>query len=531
MDNEKGHKHNFIYMNDRKQHWKTALRIALVYLAFGFLWIFFSDLAVVLLIPDIHFQNTVNMAKGFLFVVFSAMLIYILVAPSLRKLSDKEQVIRENSNELQTMLHYDPLTGLSNRRRLFERLPDFLLESPGTEKALLYIDVDNFKLINDSMGHVFGDVLIAATSKRLSSALQDKNELYRLGGDEFIILTCFENLIDVEEHAAEILELFEKPLSVENLSIHSTISIGIALFPEHSSDHLELLKCADIAMYQAKKNGKNRAILFNSGMMATINERMTIGEQLHEALAKKELEVFYQPQIETSTGRIASYEALLRWTNAALGKVSPEKFISVAEETHLIIPIGEWVLKEACTFLKKMHRAGFEGLSISVNISMIQLLQENFCDKVGQILEETGIDAEKLELEITESILMESYSIICGHLETLRKKGIGIALDDFGKGYSSLSYLEQLPITILKIDKIFIDGISDSPGNTSITGNIVAIGKQLDLTVIAEGVETKEQLAYLAEQKCDKIQGWIFSKALPAAEADAFTRKNLAGRA
>ncbi|HPO02947.1 MAG TPA: EAL domain-containing protein, partial [Treponemataceae bacterium] len=214
--------------------------------------------------------------------------------------------------------------------------------------------------------------------------------------------------------------------------------------------------------------------------------------------------------------------------NRILGKVTPDKFISVAEETHLIIPIGDWILTKACRFIKKMQSQGYPHLCISVNISMIQLLQENFVNRVQRALEETEIDPAKLELEITESILMESHTIITTHLARLRSLGIGIALDDFGKGYSSLSYLEQLPITTLKIDKIFIDGITDAEKDTSITGNIVKIGKKLGLSVVAEGVESEVQLAYLANQQCDKIQGWIFSKALSEEDAEKFVIENLA---
>ncbi len=517
----------FIVLNDRKATWKVAIRVSVLYLAFGLTWILLSDKAVSIFIRDPDLQTTISIIKGFFFVFFSALLIYLLIAPALEKLSDNEQVILENRNELQIMVYYDYLTGLSNRRKLLERLPDFLKTHTDLGKALMYIDIDNIKLINDTLGHVFGDALITATAKKLQSALVKGDELYRHGGDEFIILARFREIAEVQKTANRIIELFAKPLAVEKILVHSSISLGISLYPLHSTEPGELLKCADIAMYESKKNGKNRSILYNPQMMTAINERMSIGEHLHNALQKNELEVFYQPQIDTRSRKILSYEALLRWTNPKLGRVPPDKFISIAEENHLIIPIGEWVMYKACCFLKKMHEAGYTDLSMSVNISIIQLLHENFVSMVVRTLENTGIEATKLELEITESVLMESYSIIKGNLDELRKLGIGIALDDFGKGYSSLSYLEQLPISVLKIDKIFIDAISETDKESSITGNIVGIGKKLGLTVIAEGVETEGQLAYLAEQKCDKIQGWIFSKALPADEADSFTRKNL----
>lgn len=527
MSKEPNVPQKFIVVNERKPTWKIAVRIAFLYFIFGMLWILLSDKAVSLLVTDANVRMMISITKGSLFVVISAFLIYTLIAPVLSKLSDSEQVVSENRNELKAMLYYDHLTGLSNRRKLLERLPEYLTDGTETGKALIYIDVDNIKLINDTLGHVYGDTLIASIACRILNALPAQDELYRLGGDEFIILTQFSSLGEIETLTERILKLFEVPLPVDKLLLHSTISLGVALSPLHSRDSGELLKCADIAMYQSKKNGKNRAVLYDVSMMAAINERMTIGEHLHDALVKNELEVFYQPQINTKTRKIASFEALLRWTNPVLGRVSPDNFISVAEETHLIIPIGEWVLTEACRFLKKMHTAGYPELSMSVNISMIQILQENFVTVVERILSDTGIDPHKMELEITESILMESYTVIGKHLEELRALGIGIALDDFGKGYSSLSYLEQLPITVLKIDKIFIDGITAADQDTSITGNIVRIGKKLGLVVIAEGVETEPQLAYLSFQQCDKIQGWIFSKALNAAEAKAYTIENL----
>ena len=482
-------------------------------------------------IRDVALQNKVSIFKGFAFVVLSATLIYCLTAPAFSKLSDNEQVILENRNELKTLLYYDHLTGLSNRRKLIERLPVFLEDSTTKSKALLFIDIDNIKLINDTMGHTFGDTLIAETARLLSSGLVPPDEIYRNGGDEFVILTKFASISEINAKVKSILDLFASPVGIEGTLIHSTISMGISLYPLHGTDPGDLLKCADIAMYQSKKNGKNCAVLYNNNMMTPINERMSIGEYLHDALENGELEVYYQPQISIESKTIASFEALIRWNNRILGRVTPDKFISIAEETHLIIPIGEWILKEACSFLKKLHRDGYPNLSMSVNISMIQLIQEDFAQTVSRIVAETEIDPSKLELEITESVLMESHAVIRKHLDALRSQGIGIALDDFGKGYSSLSYLEQLPITTLKIDKIFIDGIVDSISDTSITGNIVRIGKKLGLTVIAEGVETETQLEYLTFQQCDKIQGWIFSKALAESDAMAYARENSAAHA
>lgn len=529
MDKTGRRKRKFFMVNERTPVWKTALRISVTYLAFGLLWILFSDLAVQTLVSSIRLQNELSIIKGFIYVLLSALIIYLLVAPTLGKISDSEQVIIENRNELKAMAYYDHLTGLSNRWKLLERLPAFLNDSTESEsKAIFYIDVDDIKLINDTMGHIFGDMLISRIAQRLSSFLTHTDELYRLGGDEFIILTHFGQISEISAKSTQILELFDDPLDVGKNLIHSTISLGIALYPIHGTDPVELLKCSDIAMYQAKKAGKNRTSLFNINMLEPINERMRIGEYLHQALVNGELEVYYQPQIDIATNRISSFEALLRWTNPILGRVPPDKFIAVAEETHLIIPIGEWVLEQSCRFLVRMHRLGFTALTVSVNISVIQILQETFFPALMRILSDTGLNPACLELEITETILMDAPAEVREHLKKLRSMGIGIALDDFGKGYSSLNYLDQLPITILKVDKSFIDDITESTQEKSITGNIVGIGKKLGLIVIAEGVETQAQLEYLSLRHCDKIQGWIFSKALPADEAEAFAKKSLA---
>jgi diguanylate cyclase (GGDEF) domain len=519
----------FFLITERKQTWIIAFRLALIYLVFGLSWIIITDWANLHLILDPALQGRISLIKGFAFVFISALVIYLLVAPQLTKLSDNEQIILENRNELKVMLYYDHLTGLSNRRKLTERIPDYLNDSTSKGKALLFLDIDNIKLINDTMGHEYGDKLIVETARILSANIQPPDELYRIGGDELIILTKFHQISGLKDRAEGILRLFDKPLSIGNTLIHSTLSMGISLYPIHSTDPGELMKFADMAMYQSKKNGKNRAVLYNINMQTEINERMSIGEYLHDALQKNELEVYYQPQINTETRKITSYESLLRWNNHILGKVTPDKFIGIAEETHLIIPIGEWILRQSCQFLKKMHRQGYTNLTISVNISMIQLIQDDFVSLIDRVLAEEELDPSKLELEITESVLMESHSLISGHLNELRKRGIGIALDDFGKGYSSLNYLEKLPISTLKIDKTFIDGISEANKDTSITGNIVRIGKKLGLTVIAEGVETEIQLSYLTNQHCDKIQGWVFSKALCESDAELYTVQNLSG--
>lgn len=520
-------KDKFILINDRTRVWAIALKTAVFYLVFGLLWIMLSDTLVMTVVPDERVRNIIFMSKGFLYVILSSAFLYHIFHRSLKKLSDKEQIIRENRNELSVMVYYDTLTGLSNRRKLNERLPEFLREESELGKALFSLDVDNIKLVNDTMGHMFGDHLISTIGNRLCENLHKDEEIYRLGGDEFLVLTHYSRLGDIRDRASSINRLFDAPFYIDSVPVHSSVSIGISVYAMHGTDPVELMKFADIAMYQSKKEGKNRAVLFNINMMSPISERMRIGEQLHAALANGEFELFMQPQIRPDSSKIASFEALLRWNNPLLGRVPPDIFIPVAEENHLILPIGEWVLREACRFIRRIHANGYPEIGVSVNISILQLMQNSFPAVVLRILQETELKPELLELEITETVLIESFQQVKQPLENLRALGVGIALDDFGKGYSSLSYLEQLPINVLKIDKTFIDGIGETDDDHSLTGNIVGIGKKLGLQVVAEGVETAGQLKYLTDQHCDKIQGWVFSKALPFSEAEQFVSVNL----
>lgn len=516
----------FFLLTTRKPTWPLALRIALIYLCFGSLWIFISDVVLYKYIIDSHGHFTLSIYKGIIFVLLSTLIIFFLVYTILKKLSDKEQVILENRNELKTMLYYDHLTGLSNRRKLTTRLPDFLEDGTQKKKAVILLDIDNIKLINDTLGHLIGDRLIIEITHRLTRALTPPDEIYRFGGDEFLILSKFSELILLKEKAVTLLDLFEQPFSIEGHYIHSSVSIGISLFPVHSTNPDELLKFADMAMYQSKKAGKNCSVLYTPNLSNEMQEKFNIGKHLYNAIENLEMAVHYQPQINAETHALVGFEALLRWNNPELGFVSPDKFIQVAEETHLIYPLGEWVLRQSCSFLKKLNQQGYSNLYISVNISMLQLIQGNFNYLIESVLKEYDLKPNQLELEITESVLMRSPQIVLQQLASFKNKGIRIALDDFGKGYSSLSHLENLPLNTLKIDKSFIDGITDIDKDTSLTGNIVKIGKKLGLVVIAEGVEHQNQLEYLVHQQCDIIQGWYFSKALPEVEAEHYAQEN-----
>ncbi len=424
-------------------------------------------------------------------------------------------------SKLLYLAYHDQLTGLKNRFALQEKLEQLISVNCFGRYALLYIDIDNFKYVNDTMGHRFGDLLLMKVSERLLNSADSNTSVYRIGGDEFVVLIeKYERKEFVEKTAVGILKAFKPLFEVENINIFTTVSIGVSTFPDHGREIDSLLKNADIALYKAKETGRNRIVFYNDPMNKELAERVRIEKNLRTALEKNEFELHYQPQLDIATGAISGFEALIRWRSSDLGFVSPQQFIGVAEATHMIIPIGEWVVKTACQFLNNLERLGYRGLGMSVNISMLQLLQDDFVDMVMDNIDAVHLNPKQMELEITESILMESYEVIAGKLKVLRAKGERIALDDFGKGYSSLNYLKLLPITTLKIDKSFIDTISNK-GKT-LTDLIVKIGRSMDLCVVAEGVETQEQLDFLVKHKCNKIQGYLFSK--PMQEADTIIK-------
>lgn len=425
--------------------------------------------------------------------------------------------IQLSEEKLAYLAYHDSLTGLPNKLSLYEETK-IIFDNQSLRTALFFIDIDNFKYVNDTMGHAFGDRLIVKVSEYLTGILREHAYLYRIGGDEFIIIwRGMKKEERVEEYAATILTDFLKSFDPDDSDIHISLSIGISIYPSHASNLEELLKYADIAMYQAKQAGKKGYIVYDHTMNEIFMERVLIEKHLRKALILNEFEVYYQPQLDIKTKRITGFEALLRWNSPKLGRVPPMKFIEVAEDTHFILPLGTWVLHEACAFLARLEQAGYGKMDISVNISVLQLLQENFVDLILELLDTYKIEPEYLELEITETILVESFEHIILKLQTLRSHNIRIALDDFGKGYSSLNYLKQLPITTLKVDKSFIDGITETREDEFV-GYIIALGKYLGMCVVAEGVEIQCQFDYLARYDCDKIQGFLFCRPVPEEE-------------
>ncbi|MNW40517.1 Phytochrome-like protein cph2 [compost metagenome] len=438
------------------------------------------------------------------------------------ELMEQYNKLKDSQLELHELAYRDTLSNLPNKLSLLEELKEFTQNNSDRGLILFFLDIDNFKYINDTMGHNFGDELLVHVSDRLLFLSNGKDKHFRFGGDEYaIILNHIQDQAEVTEYAKRLVQGLKEPFVLEGTQVYITVSIGIAEYPDHAKNAEELLKNADVAMYKAKEQRQGAFVVYDSSMQQPLDERVMIEKYLRTAIANNELYLNYQPIIDLESGNVWGFEALIRWNNPVLGFVSPLSFIQIAEDCRLILPIGEWVLITACHFMKYMHRQGFENYHISVNISVVQLMHEGFTDMVLDVLEETGLDPSFLEIEVTESVVMDSFEATVAKLEFLKTKGIQIALDDFGTGYSSLSYLKQLPIHTLKIDKSFVDGIIDTLDHLSLVDSIVSIGHDLGMKVTAEGVETGDQVAFLQNCKCDKIQGYYFNA--PMAEEKVLT--------
>ena len=426
---------------------------------------------------------------------------------------------------IKKMAYYDVLTGLPNRALFEKKIRSQLL----TKKrfALIYMDLDNFKTVNDTLGHVAGNELLKIISDLMKSIMNDSENIARLGGDEFVILVPEVNSIEEVSYLAnKITCLFNKPLTISNKEFNLTASIGIAIYPEDGKDFNSLMKNADIAMYYAKELGKNRCEFFTKEMNERIIEKLELENSLRAAIKNNEFKVFYQPQVNIETGNIDGMEALVRWEQPGKSIVQPIRFIPLAEETGLIIPIGNIVLYKACMQNKRWQDLGYTPLKMAVNLSAKQFEQDNLVEIIKNILKETGLEPQWLGLEITESVLMKDLEFSIGVLNKLRSMGIHVSLDDFGTGYSSLNYLKRLPIDTLKIDKSFVDNITIDAKDEIIAKAIIELAHNMGLDIIAEGVEYEQQLHFLKMHKCDKAQGFLFSKPVPAVEFERLLREN-----
>jgi diguanylate cyclase (GGDEF)-like protein len=418
---------------------------------------------------------------------------------------------------IQFLAYSDALTGLPTRRLLQDRLTQALAAARRQEDkvALLFLDLDGFKNINDSLGHSLGDLLLQKVAERLKAWGREQDTVARLGGDEFVImLTEVKSIPDAAIAAERLMDAMVAEFVVQGHFLRVSCSIGISIFPEHGTEGETLIKNADAAMYSAKDSGRNNFRFFTADMNAQAMERLTLQNSLRLALEKKELFLVYQPQMNIATGRITGLEVLLRWQHPDLGLVPPDKFMRVAENSGLIVPIGEWVLRTACYQARKWRDEGLPAVTIAVNVSAVQFRQECFCKLIRRVLHETRLDPQYLELELTESILLANADVMLSVVQELKGMGVSLAIDDFGTGYSSFNYLRQLPVRKLKIDSSFIRDVAVKPDDAAITTAIISMAKSLNLKVIAEGVENEAQLSFLRAHQCDEIQGYYFSKPL-----------------
>lgn len=461
---------------------------------------YFSILVLLVLVVHSYQYNFNGLSAGLLVTFFLI-------------LGRQMQVLRKNRQLMEQyryLAYHDQLTDLRNRSSFNGEIENLLADYPTKQMALLLIDLDQFKVVNDTMGHHIGDRVLVKTAERLQAALAPNMLLYRLGGDEFIIVVLDATDEKCEAVANKLLDLFKESMDVEDYQISITPSIGISKYPEHGYTPEDLMKKADAAMYLSKENGKNGYSFFNAELSQEKLRKMTIENALKKAIQKNQFVLYYQPKVVLGTRKIIGMEALLRWRHPELGWISPVEFIPVAEETGQIVAIGEWVLEEACRQNKQWQDAGYPPLSVSVNVSVLQFKHGKFLETVERVLEKTGLDTRYLELEITESIMQnikESKKI----LVSLQQMGIKISIDDFGTGYSSLNVLQKLPIDTLKIDKSFVDELDIDDMNPMVKA-IIDLGLNLDMTLVAEGIESENQMKVLIEHGCTIGQGYLFSK-------------------
>ena len=443
----------------------------------------------------------------------------------LAEIEDRDATLKQRQEHLQELANFDNLTHLPNRALFCDRLRQAILQTGRTQEqiATIFIDLDHFKDVNDTLGHRLGDLLLKAAAERLSAAVRTSDTVARLGGDEFtVMLPNVKNSHGPVVVSSKILKNLSEPFQIEDHEIHISGSIGIALYPTNGMTVEELLKNADTAMYEAKKNGKNTFQFYAEEMSSKTQSRIAMLGDLHHVLDRGELVLYYQPKIAIPNYRLIGMEALLRWQHPHLGMVPPDGFIPLAEETGLIVPIGEWVLREACRQIKDWQAKGHPPLPIAINVSPVQFRRLQFAETMREILQETGVPPSLIEIELTESAIMQDVETTVTILSDIKAMGIKVSVDDFGTGYSSLSQLKRFPIDTLKIDKSFVLNISRNKEDEAIVTAIVSMARSLGMNIVAEGVETTDQMQILAVKGCRQMQGYLFSKPLPANLLETF---------
>lgn len=444
---------------------------------------------------------------------------------AINELTGKCDELNKNKENMKKLAYTDYLTELPNRTAFTEMLDNIMLTLRNEEViALLDIDIDNFKNINDSLGHSYGDELLIDVTYRLKQVMDENDYLARIGGDEFVVLT--QNLLDTEafeDKIRKILNVFSYPFILSTKEYFVTVSIGVAFAPKDGKTSQALIKNVDSAMYVAKANGKNTHAYFEYSFNQKLTEKIEMQSELRKALERNEFILFYQAQMNLDTKKVIGFEALIRWEHPTKGLIYPDEFISIAEETGLIIPIGKWVIQSACKQLKQWSEE-FPEITMAVNLSARQFKDKGIVKLVYDVIEETGINPNKLELEITETIALDDIEYTIATIQELKKIGVKFSLDDFGTGYSSMNYLKRLPVSNLKIDRSFLNSVMDDISDQKIIQTIITLAKNLDLDVVAEGVENFDQEIFLKEANCDKAQGFLYSKPVPKDKAILFLK-------
>jgi diguanylate cyclase (GGDEF)-like protein len=420
--------------------------------------------------------------------------------------------------EIEYRAYHDPLTGLPNRNLFGDRLEMEIRRTgrTGLKFGVMFLDLDDFKNINDSLGHLMGDSLLEEVGKRLMKSIRDGDTIARIGGDEFIVLLpLIKDPTEIAIVAQRILDVFKDPFIIKNHELFSTVSIGICMYPTDGKDTVELLKNSDLAMYHAKEQGKNNYVFFSGEMNIRMKKRMTLENQLRHALREDQFVLHYQPLVDLGTGRMNGVEALIRWNHPQSGLLTPDDFIPLAEETGLILQLGQWVLVTSCEQILTWRNQGIRSLPVSINISARQFLRRDFLELVQKVLKNTGLSTKSLTLQVTENSIMGNREKIVAIMTALKDIGIKLSIDDFGTGFSSLDQLRYFPVDTLKIDRSFVGGIPHNPDCIGIARSVIALAKNLKLKVLAEGVENKEQLDFLVGNGCDLVQGYYFSPPVP----------------